>query len=268
MLWLLFYAAAAVLTFCIVAIVFAVRERKQARDQYSQMQAAYEMATPTADASGGGEPTPAPTMRPDRWYADVASFADRRINFAALTERNPEVCGWIVIEGTSIDYPVLRAKRDESYYLTHDIDGKASEHGTICIDPRNAADFSDRVTMVYGHNMLDGSMFAPLYDFYKKPAFFAEDHRVILYLDDVMLTYRVVAAYEYGHEQPLYYYDMEDDEDFLRYCDTFLQNTDLKARIRPGVTVAPSDRILTLITSTNVRADRRLFVQAVLIDAE
>lgn len=265
LLWVLFYAAGAVLIFCIVDFVFTLYERKAAREQYSQMQAAYEIQV--EDAGQEGADMPEETVDPDKWYAPYARIADRRIDFAALEARNADVCAWIKVEGTTIDYPLLMSPTAETPYLTHDIDGKASEHGTICMDARCKRDFSGRVSMIYGHNMLDGSMFAPLYSFYKDSSFFDADHKVILYLDNVMLTYRVVAAYEYGHEQPLYYYNnMLKDEDFLRYCDTFLSNRDLKARIRESVSIAPEDHVLTLVTSTNVRADRRLFVQAVLLD--
>lgn len=267
LLWVVFYAAAAVLIFCIVDIIFTVNQRKAARDRYAEMQVIYEI-NPAPEQSGEAEPLPTETPDPSKWYAPYAIAAGKRIDFAALMVRNPEVCGWISVDGTDIDYPILRASESDDYYLTHDIDGKVSEHGAICMDPRCEADFSDRVTMVYGHNMLDGSMFAPLYQYYNDPVFFSAGHRITVYMDNVMLCYRVVSAYEYGHEQPLYYYNMMKDADFLRYCETFLENRDMKAQIMNGVTITPDDRVLTLITSTNVRADKRLFVQAVLIHAE
>ena len=265
-LWTVFYLAAAVLIFCVVDMVFIAMQRKAAREQYAAMQAMYEVQAAAEDAGDEqAEPEPVEPIDPSKWYAPYAAPADKRIDFAALQARNPEVCGWIYVEGTTIDFPVLRSSISDSFYLTHDIDGRASEHGAICIDPRCEADFSDRVTMVYGHNMLDGSMFAPLYNYYKDAAFFEAGHKVILYLDNAMLTYRVVAAYEYGHEQPLYYYNLLKDEEFMRYCATFLENRDMKARILDGLTITPEDHLLTLITSTNARADQRLFVQAVLI---
>lgn len=267
LLWVVFYAAAAVLIFCIVDIIFTVYQRKAARDRYAEMQSLYEIRSSSETASEE-ESVLVATIDSSKWYAPFAALADRQIDFTALQTRNPEVCGWIRVEGTGIDYPILRSEESDDFYLTHDIDGKVSEHGTVCMDPRCESDFSDRVTMIYGHNMLDGSMFAPLYQYYKDPTFFNADNRVILYQDNVMLTYRVVSAYEYGHEQPLYYYNMLKDEDFLQYCDTFLQNRDMKAQLLNGTTISPDDHVLTLITSTNVRADKRLFVQAVLTYAE
>lgn len=265
-LWTVFLLAAAVLIFCIVAIIFTMIERKAARDQYAQMQAAYELSAPKAD-DAAAETLPLETPDPAKWYAGYAKVADKQIDFSALTQRNADVCAWISIDGTTIDYPVLQATGKDVLYLNHDIDGKPSEHGTICLDVQCARDFSDRVTLIYGHNMKDDSMFAPLYRYYRDVNFFHAEHRVKIYLDNVVLTYRVIAAYEYGYEHPLYYYRMENDADFMAYCDTFLENRDLKAHITPS-TITPEDHILTLITSTNVRADKRLFVQAVLEHGE
>lgn len=267
LLWITFYAAAAVLIFCIVDIIFTVYQRKAARDRYAEMQVIYEI-NPAQEETDETEPLVLGTIDETKWYASYAAIADKQIDFSALAARNPDVCGWISVEGTNIDFPILRAAESDDFYLSHDIDGKVSEHGAICMDPRCERDFSSRVTMIYGHNMLDGSMFAPLYNYYKDAAFFDANNRIHIYLDNVMLTYQVVSAYEYGHEQPLYYYNLYKDEDFLRYCDTFLNNRDMKAKLRTDIAITPEDRLLTLITSTNVRADQRLFVQAALVYAE
>lgn len=261
--------AAAALIFIIVAIVFTALERKAARDQYTAMQTMYETVEDEeyAQDDATAASTPAPTIDPNLWYAGKADIADKRIDFPALQARNADVCGWITVEDTTIDYPVLRAEGSDVLYLSHDIDGNVSEHGTICLDVKCARDFSDRVTLVYGHNMKDGSMFAPLYRYYTDAEFFNADHKITIYIDNAALHYRVFSACEFSYAHPLFFYDMTNDGDFMAYIDSFLGNRDLKARIRQ-VTVKPDDHILTLITSTNARADQRLFVQAVLVDDE
>lgn len=268
-LWTVFLVSAAVFIFCIVDIIFTLYERKAARDRYEQMQSQYEteLVTQSDGENVSEEPVDPIILDPSKWYADIALPADKKIDFDALRARNADVTGWITIEGTDIDYPILQAHGKDVVYLTHDIDGNASEHGTVCVDVRCSRDFSDRVTLIYGHNMKDGSMFAPIYQYYRDPKFFQADHRIHIYLDNAVLTYRVVAAYEYGYEHPLYYYDMTDDADFSAYCDIFLNSRDMKAQVLP-VEIRPDDHLLTLITSTNVRADQRLFVQAVLVDGE
>lgn len=261
LLWSILLASVAVLVFCIVAMYFTVLERKAARDQYAQIQEQYETPVEEQDVQSENSGLEEET----EWPATVALKADKKIDFSALETRNPDVCGWISVEGTSIDYPILENHGADAFYLSHNIDGVASEHGTICLDAGCANnDFSDRVTIVYGHNMKDGSMFAPLYNYYQDAAFFDGDHRIKIYLNDVMLNYHVVSAYEHSYAHPLFFYDMTNDDDFDAYCSTFLNNRDLKARVKEAE-ISAEDHVLTLITSTNTNAEKRLFIQAVLV---
>lgn len=91
--------------------------------------------------------------------------ADRKIDFAALLEVNSDIIAWLSIPGTDIDYPVLCAPEgmDEDYYLRRDINGKYNPHG--CIYARKSEMNEDgSITMIYGHNMRDGTMFGSLTD--------------------------------------------------------------------------------------------------------
>ena len=91
--------------------------------------------------------------------------ADRKIDFAALLEVNFDIIAWLSIPGTDIDYPVLCAPEgmDEDYYLRRDINGKYNSHG--CIYARRSEISEDgSITIIYGHNMRDGTMFGSLTD--------------------------------------------------------------------------------------------------------
>ena len=105
-----------------------------------------------------------------------------RINFPALKEINPDVCGWICIEGTNIDFPILRGE-DNELYLNTDFYGKQSFMGSIFMDYRCAADFSDDFTLIYGHNVKGGRMFADLCKF-KDQSFFDAHPYAVLELPD------------------------------------------------------------------------------------
>lgn len=83
------------------------------------------------------------------------------VDFEALWEVNPDVVGWIYCEDTVINYPILQGEDDE-YYLHHDINGKTSSAGCIFIDCNNMKDFTDVNSILYGHHMKNGSMFAGL----------------------------------------------------------------------------------------------------------
>ena len=97
-------------------------------------------------------------------------------------EINDDTIGWITIEGTSIDYPIVQAS-DNCYYLTHDCNCNESKYGSIFMDCHNAADFSDNHTILYGHNMENGSMFHDLNE-YSSHVFFDEHTYIEVYSQD------------------------------------------------------------------------------------
>ena len=97
------------------------------------------------------------------------------VDFDALLEKNPHVVGWLYCEGTNINYPVVQGA-DNEQYLRRLLDGTYNRAGTIFLDSRNAADFSQWNSIVYGHNMKDDTMFA-LLPSYADPAFY-EAHPV------------------------------------------------------------------------------------------
>ena len=101
------------------------------------------------------------------------------VDFASLQEINPDIVGWIYIERTEINYPVVQGN-DNQYYLKHLFSGEWNGSGCIFLDSRNRADFSDRHSIIYGHHMKNGSMFSGLTE-YKKQEFY-DSHSVALLL--------------------------------------------------------------------------------------
>ncbi|MBQ9721765.1 MAG: sortase, partial [Oscillospiraceae bacterium] len=91
-------------------------------------------------------------------------------SFEELLALNADVRGWLTLEGTDIDYPVLQGENNLSYINT-DVYGRFALAGSIFLDSRNAADFSDPYNLIYGHHMAHGSMFGDL-DRYLNAAFF------------------------------------------------------------------------------------------------
>ncbi len=105
-----------------------------------------------------------------------------KASFEELLAINPDVCAWVTLDNTNIDYPVLRGKTNLTYINT-DVYGNFSLSGSIFLDSRNNKDFSDSYSLLYGHHMEKSAMFGDL-DLYKDKTFFEENSTGSLILPD------------------------------------------------------------------------------------
>lgn len=204
---------------------------------------------PTEVSEEPAEPTPVPVEIP--------------VDLPYLQSLNSDVIGWITVEGTDIDYPILYDKTDNPYYLDHTRTGKYSAAGSIFIQTINDADFSDFNTVVYGHNMKDGSMFAQLHRFEEKD-FFDEHDTIVIYTNDRVLTYKIIAAYVRDNEHLMKYYTYATEGDRQAYIDHIY---DQDGNFNYDIEVAPDDRIISLSTCTGWTYTRYI-VQGVLVSEE
>ena len=121
-------------------------------------------------------------MKPDKEQPD----------FSELLSINPDVCAWITMDGTKIDFPVLQGETNLTY-INRDIYGKFALAGSIFLDSQNAKDFSDSYNLLYGHHMDGGNMFGDL-DLYKKQEFFQKNDTGTLLLPDRVYNLKVAAV--------------------------------------------------------------------------
>ena len=189
------------------------------------------------------------------------------VKFEELQAVNPDVYAWITVPGTDIDYPILQHASDNSYYLMHNIDGSYGYPGCIYTENLNSKDFTDNNTVIYGHNMKNGSMFAQLHK-YEDPDFFDANREVLIYLPEEVLHYTVFAAYIYDDRHLLYSFDFADPDVYQKYLDSVFNIRDMSANIDKDMTVTKDDQIVTLVTCIGSRPNNRLLVQAVLTDRE
>jgi len=175
----------------------------------------------------------------------VHTSVDVPIDFEALWDINDEAYAWIKIGGTDIDYPILRSRTDNQYYLTHTIEKEEVYPGAIFTQDYNSMDFDDPCTVVYGHAMKFYSLYS-----YKDEDFWTTHRYVTIYKPQRILTYRVYAAVSFNRNHLLFTYDFSDADSrkqFLKDLDDNKSNVDL---FDLGVEIDDDDKILILSTCT------------------
>lgn len=188
------------------------------------------------------------------------------IDFEALQELNPDIYAWIEVPGTDVDYPIVQHAADNSYYLTHTIEHKQTTAASIYTENYNSKDFNDHHTVIYGHNMKNGTMFRSLHNF-EDYDFFEEHRDIIIYMPDQTRYYKIFAAYTYDNRHLLHSYYCEEAESFQQYLDEIFDIKDFNAFIDRDMEVTSEDHIITLSTCVNSGdLTQRYLVQAVLIN--
>lgn len=191
---------------------------------------------------------------------------DKAVDIAAMREEvNDDIYAWIYIPDTVIDYPVLQHPTDNSYYLSYNIDGSKGYPGCIYTENYNQKDFSDPNTVMYGHNMKNGLMFAGLHKF-GDSLYFDEHPYVYIYTEDTLLVYEIFAAYVSGDEHILYSYDFADADTYRDYLNGIFQVRSMNANIRESAVVTEDNKILTLSTCIADKPNNRYLVQGVLLN--
>lgn len=199
---------------------------------------------------------------------DLSAYGvtDRVIDWEALQEEeNKDIYSWIVVPGTAIDYPVLQHPTETDYYLEHNLDGSTGRPGCIYTQRMNSKDWSDRNTVLYGHNMRVGTMFAGLHDF--EDADFFENNRYIhIYTEDGrILIYEIFAAYAFSDVHILLTYDFNTDAGYQQYLDGIWENKSSRSHFREDTVLSAEDKIITLSTCIRGSSSQRYLVQGVLI---
>ena len=179
----------------------------------------------------------------------------QRVALSELQAQNPETVGWIEIPGTTISYPLMHTD-DDSYYLNHTFSNKINSAGSIFVETLNSPDFTDLHTIIYGHNMKNGSMFAGLKN-YASPSYLVAHPTVYIDLADGTHAYQIFSVYESPSESDSYTIGFAPDEQY----EEFLQTLKSRSAYDTGVTVTKDDSIITLSTCTR-QGEHRYLVHA------
>ena len=172
------------------------------------------------------------------------------IDFEGLTAYNDDIVGWIYMEDTLINYPVVQSD-DNSYYLRRMLNGKYNIAGTIFMDYRNNADMSDLNTIIYGHNVKNGSMFGDIPK-YKEQSFY--DAHPVMWFITPDGTYRIDIIAGMITDTSSDAYDIFDNDESL---DTFLEDIIKNSTFKSNVDINGIEKIVTLSTCTYEFDDAR-----------
>ena len=180
----------------------------------------------------------------EEFYTLPAGVSLPTVDFDALREINPNIVGWIILEGTQINYPVVHG--DDNYYYLHRLfDGTWNPSGSIFVDAYNQRGFREPHTIIYGHHMNDGQMFAAL-EFYRSQQFFDENPYIFLLTPERDYVIRVFSAFVADPNQSTesWRFRFQDEEDLGQWLDY----TRGRSEVVSNMEVLPSQRFVTLST--------------------
>lgn len=144
------------------------------------------------------------------------------ISFDKLRKINPDIVGWIRIEDTSIDYPIVRTDNNDTY-LDTDFEGKKNPSGAIFLDCDSEPDFSGRHNIIYGHHMKNGSMFKDIIK-YKDESFYRAHQNIVIYTPQREFHLRPVTVLYTDASGIRRKTKFESDESFQSYVDEMTKN--------------------------------------------
>lgn len=191
--------------------------------------------------------------------------AEEDSKFSELSKINSEICGWITVPGTRIDYPVLQGNKNEThFYLDHNYKREKSKYGSIFLDPICQLSENPKNCVIYGHHMADGQMFADLMkfsslDFYKQNPLISFET-----IKDRNAKWKIFSVFKtntLASQGKIFYYvvsDFADNNSFLDYVSQIRKRSLLDI----PVDVNENDKLITLSTCSYEFQDFRTVVVA------
>ena len=184
------------------------------------------------------------------------------VDFSELEKINSDVVGWIVMEGTQVNYPIVQSK-DNSFYLNHSFDKKWNSLGSIFMDYRSKNNFSDYNTFIYGHHTKNGSMFGELYK-YMDESFYKEYPFYYLYTPTGNYKVEIISAYLDSAESDSYVQSFSTNEEYKNYIKLIKDKSNYKTDTELDI---ETDKIITLYScshESNRRKSDRYYIHGVI----
>ncbi|MDO4363632.1 MAG: class B sortase [Clostridia bacterium] len=195
---------------------------------------------------------------------------ENKIDFNSLQKQNDEIYAWIKVPGTKVNYPIVQSETSDDFYLKHSATDKSySSSGAVYTQSLNKKDFTDRVTLVYGHNGYGDTYFTTLHRF-EKQDFFEKHTKFVIYTPTEKLTYRIVSAFKYDDRHILNSFDFHNDEVYKEFIDMIQNPTSTNKNVAKSLDkeITVSDNIVVLSTCFTGQKSNRYLVCGVLIKNE
>ncbi len=224
------------------------------------------------------EVEPSATAEPEDPYEKSIRLAteqgipipDLEVDIPNLQETvNKDIYAWIYVPGTKVNYPVLQHPTDDSHYLNYNLDGSKGYPGCIYSEKQyNSKDFWDANTVLYGHNMKNGTMFGSIHK-YEDEEFFYENRYIYVYTQERLFVYKIFAAYVHSNEHLLYRYNFGEPTIFNMYFDDVKKSRNVNRIIDETVELTgENEHLITLSTCINGKPENRFLVMGVLVNEE
>lgn len=187
---------------------------------------------------------------------------DFKINFEELLSINPNIVGWIQVEGTNINYPIVQGK-DNTYYLKHNYYNKYSSVGAIYMDATANSDFSSLNTFIYGHYTQQGIMFGQLGQFMNQ-SFYESHKNIYIYTPEQNYVVEVFSVHVDDASSPSYQMNFTTTEAYKKYLDLMIEKSQIKSNIEVDST---TDKIVTLYSCSrqaNYKKQDRYYIHGIL----
>jgi sortase B len=257
---------------CVIILGWQYWNRQRAKSIFEDLQ---NRSTETAGTDENGEETSGDSVTRvsdiiDDDQQDILAergieIPEKNLDWDAMREQNSDIYAWIYVPGTSVDYPVLQKADDDDYYLKHNLDGSSGYPGCIYTQTKNSKDFTDYITVLYGHNMKDGTMFKSLHN-YSDSAFFENNRYIFVYTPEKVLVYEIFAAVRFGNGNVLLDYDMNSKMDRTQFISDLVNNRSMTDVVDEKIAVDKDSHIITLSTCLDDSAKNRWLVNGVLIE--
>lgn len=180
------------------------------------------------------------------------------VNFEDLSEINSDIIGWLDIDNTAINYPVVQGE-DNSYYLKHLFDKNYNSSGCIFLDCNNSFDFLDHNSVIYGHHMKNGTMFSSLTEYKKQEYYDAHPQAILVSLTQNYII-DIFSGYVASANDNAWRISFDSENEYAEWIAKIKERSCFISNIDPSV----SDKIITFSTCSYEFDNARFVLHGVL----